>query len=496
MADSKSTRAASPVTRRAAVNARAVALVALSTVVGALLVTGTGAAAQAAPLTCPPGNIWFNTGDVTPALYNYSSTGTLVSSVPLARGYGDIGFSSDGQTLYGVDFGSPTIYTIDTQTGAESAATPLTGVTDGGNDLNALSALPDGKLLVGSNTTNTVYEVDPASGSATVYVASFPATYVSAGDFLSLPGGDVLALASGGGTNDSTLFRFRGATAIDVGTVPSVWGAAQSGGNVYLATSDGRILQLDAIPTQQSTTAVGYSTTAANVPSFWGATSQQDSGLCAQLTVGKTANPASGTVLSPGQTVTYTVTLSNVDGTAPANVDETDNLADVLDDATLTSAPVVTSGAGVTVSTAASGSFRLTGTVPVGGTVTVSYRVTVNDPDRGNLSMSNYVFATGTTPPVTCAVGAMNCTVHPVTDPSVTSVTTSAQLNTTGTTSTGTSSARTVTAASADVPGAPASLPATGGTVPVMTILLGFGLLVLGVAAVGVPALVGRRRKA
>lgn len=93
----------------------------------------------------------------------------------------------------------------------------------------------------------------------------------------------------------------------------------------------------------------------------------------AAYTAWKTVNPASGTTVQAGDTVTYTLYFKNT-GAADAAINSTDDLSGVLDDATLSaSAPVTSQGlsASVTGST-----LSVTGNVPVGQTGTVTYTVT------------------------------------------------------------------------------------------------------------------------
>ena len=85
-------------------------------------------------------------------------------------------------------------------------------------------------------------------------------------------------------------------------------------------------------------------------------------------------SPASGTAVSVGDVLTYTLTFTNT-GTVPADVDTSDDLSDVLDDATLDPASI-TAGAGL-VATPAGNSLNITGTVPAGATRTVTYQVQV-----------------------------------------------------------------------------------------------------------------------
>ena len=81
-----------------------------------------------------------------------------------------------------------------------------------------------------------------------------------------------------------------------------------------------------------------------------------------------------------GEVLTYTLTFANTKGTAAAPVNYTDNLADVLDDATVTTPPALATGSGLTVGsiTTAKGTFTVTGTVPAKTVDTVTYKVTVD----------------------------------------------------------------------------------------------------------------------
>lgn len=79
-------------------------------------------------------------------------------------------------------------------------------------------------------------------------------TYLaSGGDFLTLDSGLILGLAHDGADRGFLmLFDFAAGTSTVVGQVPLSFGAALSGGRVYLAASTGEILVLDGIPTTAS----------------------------------------------------------------------------------------------------------------------------------------------------------------------------------------------------------------------------------------------------
>lgn len=282
-------RTAAPAVGRSATASRGVALAVLfallCTMLTAFNVLTQAQSAQAAPI-CEPGNITVNIGSGTPRLIQYSATGSVESEVAVPRSYTDIAYSSDGLTLYGILPGVPTLYTIDPATGVETASIPITGMPASGYFQNALSALPDGSLLTGAArnsdpVSQQIFRIDPTTGVATPFAASFPTGFGSAGDFLTLADGDVLAIGNGPAGN--ALFRIApDATVTQVGTVPESFGAAQSGGRIYLAGSTGNLYEIASVPTAASTAPVATTTIASTGLPFFGATSQQDSGLCSE----------------------------------------------------------------------------------------------------------------------------------------------------------------------------------------------------------------------
>lgn len=129
------------------------------------------------------------------------------------------------------------------------------------------------------------------------------------------------------------------------------------------------------------------------------------------ITASKSSDPASGSTVTAGQEVTYTLTFTN-SGEAAGPVDYTDNLADVLDDATLTAGPTVSDDA---LEVALDGdALQVTGSLAPDQTVTVTYTVTVGaDADRENNRLGNVLAPTGTTDPE-CGDDGVSCTEHPV----------------------------------------------------------------------------------
>ncbi|MFH5877467.1 SpaA isopeptide-forming pilin-related protein [Arthrobacter sp. NA-172] len=140
------------------------------------------------------------------------------------------------------------------------------------------------------------------------------------------------------------------------------------------------------------------------------------------LVVSKSVDPVAGTMVQPGQVLTYTLTFDNTSGTAPAPVAYTDWLGDVLDDSTLvggSTSSTTTSGTALVVANNASAApptLGITGTVAAGATSTVTYQVTVNSAGNlGDASLENYLTpSTVLTPPTTCPAGSTTCTVNPV----------------------------------------------------------------------------------
>ncbi|MEV7505069.1 isopeptide-forming domain-containing fimbrial protein [Streptomyces sp. NPDC093018] len=355
--------------------------------------TTAGSDVSQARAVCPPTPLWANTGGSDRELIQYDDTGNTLSTAPLVRDYGDIAFSPNGSTLYGVDFpgtaGSATLYTIDPVTGAETAATPITGplaAVPPTTAVNGLTSRADGMLIAGSFDSSQIFLIDPATGVSTLFPASFPAGIVSAGDFITLDDGDILAFGTPDATSPSPVFRIRpDNTVIQIGTVPQTFGAAKSAGQVYAFASNGDINLLNSLPTTASTAALPVTTIEATGRGFYGATSTQDSGTCAApaYTIAKKATPTGN--VNEGDTVTYQVTVKNT-GTTAASGDFTDDLSNVLDDATLVPGSVTSTTGTATVT---GNTLTWTGTLAPGATATVTYKVTVDTPDAGDRSLVN-----------------------------------------------------------------------------------------------------------
>lgn len=149
-----------------------------------------------------------------------------------------------------------------------------------------------------------------------------------------------------------------------------------------------------------------------------------------QWTLGKAAEPASGSLVGAGETIEYTVSVEALDpepiGTV-AGVSVVDNLAEVLQYAEFEAGSVLINGAapaaGVTVTEpvpANNQTLTVAGlNLPAATTTPITYKVTVKDPAASNVSFRNYVLGVlADNPPVQCAADSeadylANCsTIH------------------------------------------------------------------------------------
>ncbi|MFC4531525.1 DUF7507 domain-containing protein [Sphaerisporangium dianthi] len=109
--------------------------------------------------------------------------------------------------------------------------------------------------------------------------------------------------------------------------------------------------------------------------------------LVPQLTITKSTNVATAT---PGDTVTFTVTVANTGPTAYTGASFTDSLTTVLTDAVYNNDATASTG---TVGYTAP-NLTWTGDLAIGATATITYTVTVRDPDPGDKRPYNGVTST------------------------------------------------------------------------------------------------------
>ena len=129
--------------------------------------------------------------------------------------------------------------------------------------------------------------------------------------------------------------------------------------------------------------------------------------ICVTTTVGaldvsKTSDPASGSIVTAGQTVTYTLTSTNVGDLETAKTltaTLTDDLSNVLNHATLKGTPTATiDGVAVAAPTRTGNVLTWTGPLAAGKTVIVTYAVTVNSDVTVADTLQNKVIASAPNP--------------------------------------------------------------------------------------------------
>ncbi|KAM9862646.1 hypothetical protein ACI1US_01491 [Leucobacter sp. BZR 635] len=130
----------------------------------------------------------------------------------------------------------------------------------------------------------------------------------------------------------------------------------------------------------------------------------------------KTASKAEDEPLHPGDELEYTLTVRNA-GPVTGELAFDDDLAALLDDATLTGPPTL-SGNGNLTAVVVDGVLQLRGALEGGKSATVTYTVTVKADagERGDDVLRNAVVPAGETAAETCEPDNDMCTVHTVED--------------------------------------------------------------------------------
>ena len=125
-------------------------------------------------------------------------------------------------------------------------------------------------------------------------------------------------------------------------------------------------------------------------------------------------NSIDGDSVKAGDELHYVLTFKNTGG-ASAAVDYTDDLSALVDDADITGNPSVTPSGALTASSISSNKFTVTGNLAAKSTAVVKYTATVlPNEERGDNSIDNVIFKTGTEPPATCEADDPLCTHNPV----------------------------------------------------------------------------------
>lgn len=141
-----------------------------------------------------------------------------------------------------------------------------------------------------------------------------------------------------------------------------------------------------------------------------------------KLKVSKIVDPKTGTTVSPGDTLHFTLSFENV-GKGAIPVDYVDDMTGVLDDATVTTQPVASNQA-LTVTKVTDGTVGITGSLQGGQKVIVTYAVTTKPwAQQGDHVMENYLDPVGDIREPRCVSTDPLCTRNPIAEPPVTPVT-------------------------------------------------------------------------
>ena len=295
----------------------------------------------------------------------------------------------DAGAVKGTDpAGDCTLDAGETGTGFGNSATLDTGVTTADADVCArawdpgvtkqLNGQPaqqaDGSWLLGYTMT-----VTNPSAIALTYGLS---------DQLAFPAGTTITVESAAGRTGSP-------------TVESTW----NGQTQLQLVADGTPLAPNAVHVFDVTVRAVLPAGQASTPGGWGNSATVDSGVGGAITadadafadillpaleITKTATP-SAPFLRVGDTVDYEITIDNVgdgDFTSLYPAVVWDAMTDVLDDATLGAAPVVTPAIGA-ITTSADG-YRWAGALASGGSATLTYTVTITG--EGDADLVNVAF--------------------------------------------------------------------------------------------------------
>ncbi|MCL2781197.1 MAG: SpaA isopeptide-forming pilin-related protein [Actinomycetia bacterium] len=367
-------------------------------------------------------------------LLRYDSNGNLLATAPLQTPpgytpdgwpYGDIAISVDESTAYAITSDGTRLDRYDTTDGAFLGSIAVSGLPPGGATWNALSFDPSGNLLTGGLNTTGIFVIDMSTeGTGQVSgskIADYPDASTSAGDFMTIDGGDIIASAtpSSGAPDTSILYRIHPNgggtyTIFEIGTIPLSWGLAKSGNYIFSASGNDRTLVKIPIPElPDAYTAASLSdrytivaTYTGPGDSWWGAGSAEDGAPNCEAGIyalTKAADPPSGSVVSPGATISYTVTATDAESGNPVTgLVITDDLSEVASHAAFVAGSArLTVGAAPPVGVPDPGPDHLLVTAPVtlaaGESAVLTYQVTVSS-DAYFVTLRNSVTALATSP--------------------------------------------------------------------------------------------------
>ena len=322
----------------------------------------------------------------------------LLNGVPSTINWAGVAFADDGRLFVADNSGASRYYAYDPATGALTPAAPTVAV--GSRDLASCAFPIQAQPELSVVKTLAAINGTPAAAGATVQAAdvvTYAITIANAGGAVGtlFPGEVVETLpANTSVVTAGNAFTCTGSTCTNTAAVN-----VPAGGSTTLA-----FVVRVADPLPAGVTEIANAVTVAGVDC---ALAPND---CTEVTpvgpavsVAKVSDPASGTAVAPGATLTYTVTTTVANAPTSAPVVLTDTLGDGL------SFVAVVSAGGYTCNAAN----PLVCTLPAGtapGSYPLVYTATV-DADAAT-SVSNAVVPTGDDAP-TCAPGSCS-TTHPI----------------------------------------------------------------------------------
>ena len=371
-----------------------------------------------------PGNSsGFVLNDAVSAAYTNVAATAASANIPGATSANGFGCTVTGNNVQCVDgFGAAGLAPGATATITMTATAPATGCPT--NIANVLGNEQDNGVQTSNTSTTCVSSYTLAKTASVTPSPAGPGSVITYTVTVTNTGSGAYTAANPATFSDDLSKVLSGAAFGSVTTTPAGWTVAAPGGASPTTLAGTGPLAVGASVSVQYTVTVDSPVVVNKLVNV--VTTTNPTGSCAtaggcttttllpDLVVAKSSSPASTTVLRPGQPITYTLTFDNTSGAAPAPVAWTDNAAAVLDDATVTTAPHLASGAGLTVSAISGGAFTINGSLAAGTTATVTYTVQVNVPDIGDHNLDNYLLPTGNTPPVTCLATNPDCTTNPV----------------------------------------------------------------------------------
>ena len=225
------------------------------------------------------------------------------------------------------------------------------------------------------------------------------ATFVGTSITSTTTNGTPLVVVDNSGATQKTL-AVTGAVAAGAKSVVTYQVKVNSAGTLGNASID-NYLTPSTIVTPPTSCPTGSATCTVNPVGVW--------------TLGKTASPASGTYVNPGDSstnrvITYTVTATNSTVNAVSGVVLTDDLSQVLNNATFTAGSAkltINGGTSVAVPDPGNDNKLVTSsfTLPGNGKAVLTYSVTVNS-NAWLVTLKNGATGNGVIPPTRCATGS------------------------------------------------------------------------------------------